>query len=258
MTPDAPRAWRCARPRAGRAGSACRAPHSAGRRGESSLRCSRAFFARFGRAARVAPAARGVVDDRVAVLRVVDVVVVEGFVAVAGRRCSTRTSVLLPPQPCSITIVGNGPLPVAGSVTSTSSGTPSKDGTRWASVPVGQKRTPFCGFAGMPERSQRGPRRAGASERRSCDRQRAPHHSCDGPDPHRRIPTRIRHDSKRELARSSPGISRSSPRICLRGHVEGRCRACPPPMPHPARTPRRPMLTRRSGASSSPRAMRPW
>jgi hypothetical protein len=50
---------------------------------------------------------------------------------------------LLPPQPCIITIVGYGPSPDGGSVTSTSSGTPSQLATRWASVVVGQKRTPF-------------------------------------------------------------------------------------------------------------------
>ena len=55
---------------------------------------------------------------------------------------------LFPPQPCIITIAGNGPSPVGGSVTSTSSGTPSQLGTRWASVAVGQKRTPFWAVQG--------------------------------------------------------------------------------------------------------------
>src|SRR3954454_18226600 len=40
-----------------------------------------------------------------------------------------------PPQPCSITMVGKGPLPVGGRVTSRSSGTPSKGGPRVATVP---------------------------------------------------------------------------------------------------------------------------
>src|SRR5947209_153477 len=49
-----------------------------------------------------------------------------------------------------MTRVGNGPLPVAGSVTSTSSGTPSKEGTPSTVRPgpasvVGQKRTPAVG-----------------------------------------------------------------------------------------------------------------
>src|SRR5437660_11326948 len=43
-----------------------------------------------------------------------------------------------------MTIVGNGPFPVGGSVTSTSSGTPSKDAIRAGSDEVGQKRTLFC------------------------------------------------------------------------------------------------------------------
>jgi hypothetical protein len=47
-------------------------------------------------------------------------------------------------------MVGNGPLPCAGSVTSASSGTPSKDGTRWAEPDVGQKRTPFCAWHECP------------------------------------------------------------------------------------------------------------
>src|SRR6478752_9035665 len=59
-------------------------------------------------------------------------------------------SVLLPPKPCSITIVGNGPLPLSGRVTSTSSGTPSKEGTREAESTVGQKRTPFSAVQGWP------------------------------------------------------------------------------------------------------------
>src|SRR5215210_577398 len=51
-----------------------------------------------------------------------------------------------------ITIVGSASflLASAGSVTSTSSGAPSKLGTRSASVRVGQKRTPFCGSQGCP------------------------------------------------------------------------------------------------------------
>jgi hypothetical protein len=55
---------------------------------------------------------------------------------------------LLPPQPCIITIAGKGPSPVGGSVTSTSSGTPSQLGTRCASSEVGQKRTPFWAVQG--------------------------------------------------------------------------------------------------------------
>ena len=54
------------------------------------------------------------------------------------------------PKPCSMTIVGNGPVPVAGSVTSTSIGVPSKLGTRAASFAVGQNRTPFCGTHACP------------------------------------------------------------------------------------------------------------
>src|SRR3954454_16640293 len=53
--------------------------------------------------------------------------------------------VLLPPQPCSITIVGYGPSPVAGSVTSASSGTPSKVATRCVDPLPWQKRTPTFG-----------------------------------------------------------------------------------------------------------------
>src|SRR4051812_40761788 len=55
---------------------------------------------------------------------------------------SDSKDVLLPPQPCSITIVGNGPSPVAGSVTSASRGTPSKVGTRCVEPFPAQKRTP--------------------------------------------------------------------------------------------------------------------
>src|SRR3954454_19509562 len=55
---------------------------------------------------------------------------------------SDSKDVLLPPQPCSITIVGNGPSPLAGSVTSASSGTPSKVATRWVEPLPAQKRTP--------------------------------------------------------------------------------------------------------------------
>src|SRR3954452_83422 len=62
-------------------------------------------------------------------------------------------SVLLPPKPCSITIVGKGPSPPAGSVTSTSSGTPSKLATRCESAAVGQKRTPPCGAQACPNGS---------------------------------------------------------------------------------------------------------
>src|SRR3979411_211889 len=58
--------------------------------------------------------------------------------------------VLLPPQPCSITIVGKGTLPLGGRVTSTSSGTPSNDGMRWARVIVGQNRTPFWSVQEWP------------------------------------------------------------------------------------------------------------
>src|SRR6202011_5273998 len=59
-------------------------------------------------------------------------------------------SALLPPQPWIITIVGNGPSPIAGSVTSASRGTLSKEGTRWVSVSVGQKRTPFGALQACP------------------------------------------------------------------------------------------------------------
>src|SRR5215203_1820154 len=57
--------------------------------------------------------------------------------------------VLLPPQPWSITSVGKGPPPLVGSVTSTSSGTPSWLATRVAGVP-GQKRTPKWGAQARP------------------------------------------------------------------------------------------------------------
>src|SRR5215469_12694642 len=59
-------------------------------------------------------------------------------------------SVLLPPKPCSMTIVGNGPLPFSGRVTSTSSGVPSKEGTREERLGVGQKRTPFSAVQAWP------------------------------------------------------------------------------------------------------------
>ena len=48
-------------------------------------------------------------------------------------------------------MVGNGPSPLGGSVTSTSIGTPSKLGTRSASLAVGQKSTPFCGVQAWPK-----------------------------------------------------------------------------------------------------------
>src|SRR3954471_11400567 len=60
---------------------------------------------------------------------------------------------LLPPQPCIITITGNGPSPVVGSVTSTSSGTPSQLGTRCASPAVGQNSTPSRGTHACPNGS---------------------------------------------------------------------------------------------------------
>src|SRR5579859_4638903 len=50
-----------------------------------------------------------------------------------------------------ITIAGHGPLPVAGIVTSASSGTPSKVATLWASVSVGQKRTPSTALHACPK-----------------------------------------------------------------------------------------------------------
>ena len=49
------------------------------------------------------------------------------------------------------TTVGNGPSPVAGSQTSTSSGTPSKLGTRAASSAVGQKSAPSRGVHACPK-----------------------------------------------------------------------------------------------------------
>src|SRR5215217_3188225 len=60
---------------------------------------------------------------------------------------------LLPPQPCIITIVGKGPSPLGGSVTSTSSGTPSQLGTRSASLAVGQNSTASCGTQAWPNGS---------------------------------------------------------------------------------------------------------
>src|SRR4051812_17128698 len=49
-----------------------------------------------------------------------------------------------------MTMVGNGPSPVAGTVTSTSRGTPSKLGTS-ALGPPGQKRTPSCAVQVRPK-----------------------------------------------------------------------------------------------------------
>src|SRR5258705_1210979 len=57
-------------------------------------------------------------------------------------------SPLLPPQPCPMITVGNGPSPVAGSVTSTSSGVPSKLGVRVS--PAAQMRTPSLGAQARP------------------------------------------------------------------------------------------------------------
>src|SRR3954452_3100521 len=81
---------------------------------------------------------------------------------------------LLPPYPCSIRIVGNGPSPMfaGGRVTSTSIGRPSKLGTRWSSLAVGQKRTPSLGSAqAWPNGS--GTAAAGAAEKASTARGRA-------------------------------------------------------------------------------------
>src|SRR3954465_6060333 len=50
-------------------------------------------------------------------------------------------------------MVGNGPVPVGGNVTSTSSGVPSKLGTRWDKSVVGQKRTPCRGRQAWPSGS---------------------------------------------------------------------------------------------------------
>src|SRR4051794_17481030 len=55
------------------------------------------------------------------------------------------------PRPCSRRIVGKGPSPVAGSVTSTSIGVPSKLAGRDARSGVGQKRTPFWGVQAWPK-----------------------------------------------------------------------------------------------------------
>src|SRR3954471_17255525 len=54
------------------------------------------------------------------------------------------------PIPCSRRMVGNGPSPVAGSVTSTSIGVLSKLAGRDARSGVGQKRTPFAGVHVCP------------------------------------------------------------------------------------------------------------
>jgi hypothetical protein len=70
---------------------------------------------------------------------------------------------LLPPQPCIITIVGKGPSPLGGSVTSTSSGTPSNVGTRCCRVSVGQKRTPFCALQACPNGAGSAAASAGAA-----------------------------------------------------------------------------------------------
>ena len=153
-------------------------------------------FARGGRAARVAPAARGVVEHGVAVLGVVDVVVVERLVAVAGWAMLDSNEVLLPSQPWIITIVGNGPVPLAGSVTSASSGTPSNVGTRCASVSVGQKRTPFSALhacpngAGSPAGFAFAAATPGNCEHRR-DEQRQQHpHAPQIPSPHVAVVTR--------------------------------------------------------------------
>ena len=67
-------------------------------------------------------------------------------------------------------MVGNGPSPVAGSQTSTSSGTPSKLGTRAASSAVGQKRTPRARLAGVAEGCRRrGGRRRGEDRAQGDD-----------------------------------------------------------------------------------------
>src|SRR6202023_3900637 len=68
---------------------------------------------------------------------------------------------LLPPHPCIITIVGKGTAPLAGSVTSASSGTVSKLATRWPSVSVGQKRTPFCALQACPNGAGSAPAKGG-------------------------------------------------------------------------------------------------
>src|SRR3954471_9789888 len=57
-------------------------------------------------------------------------------------------AVFIWPRPCRSRIVGNGPSPVAGSVTSTSRGVPSKLAGRDARSVVGQKRTPFSDVHG--------------------------------------------------------------------------------------------------------------
>src|SRR5262249_41359268 len=62
----------------------------------------------------------------------------------------SSNAVLSSPRPCRRTIVGKGPDPVAGRVTSTSIGIPSNVGTRWAAFVVGQNRTPFWAVHAWP------------------------------------------------------------------------------------------------------------
>ena len=110
--------------------SGCRAPRRAGRPGAASPGRSRGG-ARVGLAAGVARSRAGRVDHRVAALGVEVVVVVEAPCRRRSPRRRSRSRSCSRRRPCTITIVGNGPSPVGGSVTSTSIGTPSKVGTRW-------------------------------------------------------------------------------------------------------------------------------
>ena len=100
--------------------------------------------ARVRHAARAPEAARRRQHDRVALARELHRVVARGLRALEvllGAAEAVRAS----------TMVGNGPSPVAGSQTSTSSGTPSKLGTRAASSAVGQKSAPSRGVQACPK-----------------------------------------------------------------------------------------------------------
>ena len=139
-------------------------------------------------AAGVAEAARRVVDDQVALLGVVVVVVVVDLraVALAGPAGSTRNLSCCRRTRAASRSSGTGRCPSAGRVTSTSSGTPSHEGTRPARSEVGQKRTPFCAVQAWPKgvglggAGGRGKEKTGQRNRkRDCS---VPH--VHGPAPH--------------------------------------------------------------------------
>ena len=79
----------------------------------------------------------------------------------------------MPPQPCIITIAGNGPSPLGGSVTSTSIGTPSKLGNALRVVRGRAEEHAVLGSAGVSEgigrgglgRARHGQERGGGDEK---------------------------------------------------------------------------------------------